>query len=145
LVKAPGVAKAGAVSPSMVLNTDFAPTLLDLAGLPVPADMQGRSIVPLLKGEAPADWRTAMYYRYYHYPQDHRVQPHYGVRDERWKLINFNKLDEWELFDLKTDPHETNNAYGNAAHSDIVKKLKAEMARLRSELNDTNQFADRPP
>ena len=76
LVRWPGRIKPGSVSNDMVLNVDFAPMLLDAAGLPVPADMQGRSFLPVLRGETPKDWRTSMYYRYYHYPQDHRVQPH---------------------------------------------------------------------
>ncbi len=145
LVSWPGRIKPGSVNDAMVLNVDFAPTFLALAGQPVPSDMQGRSAEPLLRGERPGDWRTSMYYRYYHYPQDHRVQPHYGVRDERHKLIYFNKLDEWELFDLKNDPRETNNVFRQAAYAGTVKKLQAELARLRSELNDTNQFADGPP
>ena len=88
---------------------------MDAAGVKVPADIQGRSFLPLLKGEKPKDWRTSMYYRYYHYPQDHKVQPHYGVRTERYKLIYFNKIDQWELFDLKTDPHELKNVYADPA------------------------------
>lgn len=72
----------------------------------IPADMQGRSFLPILEGNKPADWRTSMYYRYYHYPQHHRVcQPHYGVRTERYKLIYFNNINQWELFDLGKDPH----------------------------------------
>ncbi len=145
LVRWPGKAASGAVSDGMVLNVDFAPTLLDAAGLKVPADMQGRSFLPLLKGEQPKDWRTAMYYRYYHYPQDHQVQPHYGLRTERWKLIYFNKLDQWELFDLKKDPHELKNVYADPANADLVKQLKEEMYRLKKELKDENQFENELP
>ena len=86
-----------------------------------------------------------MYYRYYHYPQDHRVQPHYGVRTERYKLIYFNKIDQWELFDLLKDPHELKNLYSDPAHAETVKKLKAEMYRLKRELKDNDQFADGVP
>src|SRR6266849_5832155 len=129
----------------MVLNVDFAPTLLVAAGLPVPRDIQGRSFEPLLKGEAPADWRRSMYYRYYHYPQDHRVQPHYGVRTERFKLIFFNKINQWELFDLEKDPHELKNVYSDHVYTETVRKLKAEMYRLKAELKDENQFENELP
>lgn len=139
LVSFPGTIKSGSVSDAMVLNVDFAPTLLELAGLPAPADMQGRSMAPLLRGRKPSNWRTSMYYRYYHYPKDHRVQPHYGVRTERYKLIYFDRLDEWELYDLKKDPHETNNLYASSAR--LAKKLKTELFRLKTELKDTDQFA----
>jgi arylsulfatase A-like enzyme len=145
LVRWPGQVKPGTVNDRMVLNVDFAPTLLAAAGLPVPADMQGRSFLPLLKGESPADWRTAMYYRYYHYPQDHRVQPHYGVRTSRYKLIYFNKIDQWELYDLESDPHELKNVYADPAHAETVKTLKAELYRLKKELKDDDQFADQLP
>ncbi len=145
LLRWPGKVKAGTVSDGMVLNVDFAPTLLDACGLKVPADMQGRSFLPLLRGEKPKDWRTSMYYRYYHYPQHHRVQPHYGVRTERYKLIYFNRLDQWELYDLKNDPHELKNVYGEPAHASTVKALKAELYRLKKELKDNDQFAKKTP
>jgi arylsulfatase A-like enzyme len=145
LVRWPGRVKPGTASDGMVLNVDFAPTLLDAAGLKVPEDMQGRSFVPLLKGERPGDWRTSMYYRYYHYPQDHRVQPHYGVRTERYKLIYFNKINQWELFDLRKDPHELKNVYADPAYAETVKELKAEMYRLKKELKDENQFENEQP
>jgi arylsulfatase A-like enzyme len=145
LVKWPGKMKPGSVNSSMILNVDFAPTLLAAADLETPADMQGRSFLPLLKGEKPADWRTSMYYRYYHYPMHHRVQPHYGVRTERHKLIYFNKLDEWELFDLANDPHELRNIYTDPANAELVKRLKGELYRLKKELKDNDQFADKLP
>src|SRR5262249_31767006 len=141
----PGRIKPGTKADEMILNVDFAPTLLEAAGLPVPADIQGRSFLSLLKGNHPKDWRTSMYYRYYHYPQDHRVQPHYGVRTDRYKLIYFNKLDQWELFDLKTDPHELKNLYANPPYAEIVKTLKAELYRLKKELKDENQFENELP
>jgi arylsulfatase A-like enzyme len=145
LVRWPGHVKPGTVNDRMILNVDFAPTLLATAGQSVPADMQGRSFLPLLKGESPADWRTAMYYRYYHYPQDHKVQPHYGVRTDRYKLIYFNKINQWELFDLQNDPHELHNLYADPAHATTVTALKDEMYRLKRELKDEDQFADKLP
>src|SRR5205814_1671964 len=115
------------------------------AGLKIPADIQGRSFAALLRGEKPKDWRTAMYYRYYHYPQDHRVQPHYGIRTERYKLIYFNKIDQWELFDLRKDPRELNNVYRDSAYADTLKNLKDDLYRLKKELKDEDQFANGVP
>jgi arylsulfatase A-like enzyme len=145
LVRWPGRVKAGSVSDGMILNVDFAPTLLDAASAKVPADMQGKSFLPLLRGESPADWRTSMYYRYYHYPQDHRVQPHYGIRTERYKLIYFNKIGQWELYDLTKDPHELKNLYADPAHAATVRELKEEMYRLKKELKDEDQFENNLP
>jgi arylsulfatase A-like enzyme len=145
LARYPGLIKPGSTNSKLILNVDFAPTLLELAGLPVPAEVQGRSFVPLLRGAAPQDWRTSMYYRYYHYPQDHRVQPHYGVRTERFKLICFNKINQWELYDLHNDPSELNNLYAHPDYADTVTKLKTELDRLRQELKDKDQFANGVP
>ena len=145
LIRYPKKIKPGTVSDGMILNVDFAPTWLQYAGLPIPSEIQGRSFAPLLEGKHPGDWRTTMYYRYYHYPQDHRVQQHYGVRNERYKLIYFHRIDQWELFDLKKDPHELNNIYADPAYAGTVKELKREMERLRKELNDHDQYVDGPP
>jgi len=145
LVRWPGQVKPNTANAVMILNVDFAPTLLEAAGEKVPADIQGRSFLPLLHGETPADWRTSMYYRYYHYPQDHRVQPHYGLRTHKYKLIFFNKINQWELFDLEKDPHELKNVYADRAYAETVKKLKEEMYRLKTELKDENQFENEQP
>ena len=145
LVRWPGHVQPGSVNDGMILNVDFAPMLLAAAGQRVPADMQGRSFLPLLLGQMPADWRTAMYYRYYHFPGDHHVQPHYGLRTERYKLIYFNKLQQWELYDLQQDPHELHNLYDDPAQAERVKKLTAELYRLKKELKDEDQFADQLP
>ena len=145
LVRLPGVIKPGAVNDGMILNVDFAPALLAAATVEVPEDMQGRSFLPLLKGETPKDWRTSMYYRYYHYPMHHRVQPHYGVRTDQYKLIYFNKLGQWELYDLAKDPHELKNVYADAAYAERVKELKEELYRLKKELKDNDRFANELP
>jgi arylsulfatase A-like enzyme len=145
LVRWPGHVKADSVGDGMILNVDFAPTLLAAAGRGVPSDMQGRSFLPLLQGEKPKDWRTSMYYRFYHYPRHNRVQPHYGVRTERFKLIFFNKLNQWEMFDLKTDPHEVKNLYSDPAYAEKVKELKQELYRLKKELKDEDQFEKETP
>ncbi len=132
LVRWPGVVKPGSVNKDLVQNLDFAPTFLDIAGAKVPADMQGRSLVPLLKGKTPDDWRKSIYYQYLEYPQPHRVAPHWGVRTATHKLIFYPLTDEWELFDMVKDPGERTSVYKDAAYQDIVKELKAEIARLRT-------------
>ena len=94
LVRYPRQARPGTVEKRLVVNVDFAPTLLELAGVPVPADMQGKSLVPLLKGEKNLEWRSSVYYHYYEYPDAHRVRPHYGVRTERYKLIHYPTVED---------------------------------------------------
>lgn len=146
LVRYPGVASPGATCDLMALNIDIAPTFLDIAGLPIPADMQGRSLLPLMKSDRPADWRTSMYYRYYHDPGDHNTRAHYGVRTATHKLIYYWKQEAWELFDLIADPHEQNNRAGDPSHREVLEILKAELARLRREFKDEDQFAaEQPP
>lgn len=145
LIRWPNKIKPGTTCDRMILNVDFAPTFLDVSGEKIPSDMQGRSFFPLLRGEMVADWRTAMYYRYYHYPEDHQVQPHYGVRTADYKLIYFNKIDQWELFDLKKDPHELRNLYQDPQHADTVKNLRQELQRLKKDLKDEDQFSDHVP
>ncbi|MBN1909485.1 MAG: sulfatase [Pirellulales bacterium] len=136
MVRWPGHVKPGSVSKDMVLNLDLAETFLDLAGVDVPKDMQGRSYKPILEGHAPDDWRKSMYYRYYEFPAVHMVHKQYGVRTDRYKLIYFNELEEWELFDLEKDPHELNSVYDDPAYADVVKELKAELARLKKLYKD---------
>lgn len=136
LVRWPGKVKPGTVDRHMVSNLDFAETFLDIAGAPIPADMQGRSMLPLLAGRSPADWRTTFYYHYYEYPRPHRVAPHYGVRTEQHKLIYYPQTREWELFDLTKDKHELHSVYADPAYADVVERLKAELVRLREEYRD---------
>ena len=126
----------------MALNVDFAPTFLDAAGVKAPADMQGRSLLPVLGGRAPRDWRTSMYYRYYHDPGDHNTRAHYGVRTMTHKLIYFFRKDQWELFDLVNDPYELHNLYGQPGQTALTATLKAELARLKREVRDDDQLAD---
>ncbi len=145
LVRWPGVIKPGSVQAAMGINPDFAPTFLEAAGLPVPADMQGRSLMPLFKGKVPADWRGSWYYRYYHDPGDHNTRAHYGVRTTTHKLIYFWKKDQWEMYDLVADPGEMHNLYSDPAQAETVSKLKAELYRLKKELKDDDQFADKQP
>lgn len=121
----------------MVQNIDYAPTFLDLAGAPIPEDMDGVSLLPLLQGKHPKDWRKSIYYHYYEYPAEHCVKRHYGVRTERYKLIHFyNDIDEWELFDLQNDPHELHNIYGQPGTEKITKQLHKELTRLQTQYHD---------
>lgn len=137
LVRWPGVAKPGGVEKRIVSNLDFAETFLDLAGVAVPADMQGRSITPLLRGDAPKDWRTSFYYHYYEGPPaEHSVAEHYGVTDGRYKLIHYYKLNQWELFDLETDPDEMQSVYDRPEYADEQARMAEELKRLRHELDD---------
>jgi arylsulfatase A-like enzyme len=145
LVRWPAVTRAGSVMEAMALNVDFAPTFLDAAGVAVPAAMQGRSLLPLLRGQTPADWRTAMYYRYYHDPGHHNTRAHYGVRTTTHKLIHYWRKDQWELFDLRTDAAELRNLYGQPGQEAVTAELKARLARLRRELQDDDRFADEQP
>ncbi len=145
LIRWPAVIKPSSTSSDIVLNVDFAPTLAAACGLTVPADMQGDNFLPILQGKKPENWRKSMYYRYYHYPLDHHVQPHYGVRTERYKLIYFDKIKAWELYDLNSDPHELHNLYDQPAQAQVIEELKNELERLRNELHDEDQFADKLP
>ena len=122
----------------LVQNIDYAPTFLELAGVGIPEDMQGRSLLPLLRGETPADWRTALYYHFYEYPAEHMVKRHYGVRNERWKLIHFyDDIDQWELYDLQTDPHELHNRMDDPACAGVRQELFDELVGLQKQYQDT--------
>lgn len=117
--------------PQMVQNIDYAPTILDLAGVEIPRDIQGESFLPLLQGKKMPDWRKSLYYHFYEYPGEHAVRRHYGVRTQRYSLIHFyNDIDTWELYDLKKDPMQMNNIYGKKGTEKLTKKLKDELKRL---------------
>lgn len=135
VVRWPEAVKPGSVNGDIVSPLDFAETFLDAAGAPVPADMQGRSLVPLLKGATPADWRKTHYYHYYEHPAVHSVARHYGVCDGRHKLIHFYEpeFNEWELVDLKANPLETKNFYADPAYAEVRTRLEAELKRLRTQ------------
>jgi arylsulfatase A-like enzyme len=136
LIRWPGQTQPGSTCDKMVMNLDFAQTFLDIAGVDSPSDMQGASITPLLKGQSPADWRTSVYYHYYEFPGAHSVQKHYGVRTERYKLIHFYDIEEWELYDLEKDPHEMRSLYEDPAYAKVVVDMKRELDRLRDQYQD---------
>ena len=147
LARGPGL-QAGHTPSQLVANIDLAPTFLDLAGLPVPESMQGRSLVPLLRGAAPSDWRSSVYYRYYHDPGHHNTAAHLGVRTATHKLIYYWKQDAYEMFDLVKDPAEQHNLLHSpveAQRSEVAARfaeLKAELVRLQKEFKDDGRYAD---
>ena len=135
LIKNPRTIEAGTTSDAMVMNFDFAPTLLDMAGLDIPAQMQVKSFKGAFEGDD-KNKRKSVYYHYYEYPIWHKVQPHYGVKTDRYKLMHFYySMDEWELYDLKTDPNEMRNIYSEAP-AELIESLKKELEALRKEYKD---------
>ena len=136
-----GFSRRGDIT-ELVQNIDYAPTFLELAGAAVPDDIQGLSLVPLLKGEHPDDWRTALYYHFYEYPAEHMVKRHYGIRTDRYKLIHFyNDIDEWELYDMQNDPHELDNLYGREGYDELTAELKSRLLSLQEQYGDPVRFS----
>lgn len=131
----PGVIKPGMQSNDFVMNLDIAPTLLDAANMKIPADMQGKSMLPLFKSK-PAKGRDNMFYHYYE-NGEHSVSPHFGIRTKRYKLIRFYKrVDGWELYDLQKDPDEMKNIYGKKGYDKITTELKAKLNELITQYED---------
>ncbi|OVE75896.1 sulfatase [bacterium E08(2017)] len=136
VIRWPGKIKPGTKIEKLTQNIDFAPSLLDAAGLKVPEDMQGKSLLPLFN-EDETKWRDSLYYHYYEH-RAHGVAEHYGVRTASHKLIHFPRSNEWELFDLDSDPQEIKSIYGDPQHKELQKTLKAELYRLRDTYNVPN-------
>jgi len=149
IVRYPRLIRPGSVNKDIVINTDFAATFADFGGVSPPSDLQGKSLRPLFAGRTPRGWRKSMYYRYWMHGAHFGVPAHFGVRTRRYKLIYYYGLPlhpklsnhpptspEWELFDLKEDPREMNNVYGDPEYEKITKQLKAELRRLRKDLDD---------
>lgn len=144
LVKWPAITKPGSVNDAIVSNLDFAQTFLEIAGAEQPLEMQGRSIVPLLKGETPADWRKEHYYHYYEFPSWHMVKRHYGIATERYKLMHFyHDVDEWEMYDLQEDPNELNNIYGKPEYNGVQTNLHERLEQLRVKYQDSDELTDK--
>jgi len=148
LVRYPKTIRAGTRTDAIVENVDFAPTLLDFAGIPTPPYMQGRSFRRILEtGKEPPDWKQAAYYRYWMHLAHHWNPAHFGIRTKRYKLIFYYGCDTkgghrtppgWELYDLQKDPHEVHNVYDDPAYRDVVRTLKAQLADLRQRVGDTD-------
>lgn len=142
IIEWPGVVKPGSVNNDMVSNIDLAETFLDMAGVKVPADMQGRSMVPVLKGKTPSDWRKEHYYHYYEYPGSHMVKRHYGISTDRYKLIHYYyDIDEWELYDIQADPYEMKNVYNDPSYASVRKKLHKHLKKLMIKYRDSDDLA----
>jgi len=136
IVRWPGVTKPGSINEDLVQNLDYAETFLELAGAPVPDDMQGRSLVPLLRGKTPKDWRDAIYYHYYEFPSVHMVARHYGIRTRRYKLIRFYQTNEWEFYDLDKDPDERTNVFEDPSYRNEIVALSQKLGWLRAYYHD---------
>ena len=144
IVSWPGVTKPGSKNIKLVQNLDYAQTFLDIAGAVQPEDMQGASVVPLLKGENPEDWRKSVYYHYYEYPSVHMVPRHNGIRTNRYKLMHFYEFDEWEFYDLKSDPDESHNLYNNDGYKALIKRMKNQLKGLEEHYEDDSDMAVKP-
>lgn len=142
LMRWPKFIKAGSVNNELVSNLDFAQTFLEMADVKAPPVMQGLSLLPVMKGETPKNWRKSLYYHYYDYPAHHSVKKHEGVANKQFKLIHFYTINEWELYDLKKDPNEMKSEYANPAYSTVVKTMKNELAKLKRQYKaeDANQY-----
>lgn len=139
LIRYPKEIKPGQKLDNLVQNLDYAPTLLDYAGIKIPGAMQGESFRDLLNGKRTI-WRDAIYYSYYGYPVVHMVKRHYGIRTDQYKLIHFyNDIDEWEMYDLKKDPEEMNNIYNDPAYITIRKKMRSQLNELRKKYKDSDE------
>lgn len=122
---------------ALVQNIDYAPTFLDMAGVEIPAEIQGRSMKPLLLGNKKPDWRESVYYHYYEFPNEHMVKKHYGIRTNRYKLIHFyDDIDDWEFYDLQTDPDEMYNLIESEQHATSIDGLKKELKKLQEQYDD---------
>ena len=138
VIKYPKHIKPNTEINDVISNIDIAPTLLDIANAKIPKDVQGKSFLNLLKGEKDESWKQSMYYHYYEYPKWHHVQPHYGIRNERYKLIHFYyDVDLREFYDLQNDPREMNNLIHSEEHSNLIEELKKELFTLKKEYGNT--------
>ena len=143
MVKYPKKIKAGSVNEDIISNIDFAPTLLELAGISTTQKMQGTSFVPVLEGNTPKDWQDAMYYHYYEFPFWHHVQPHYGIRTQKYTLAHFYyNIDVWELYDLEKDPGQVNNIYNDPNYANVTAELKMKLKNLMIKFEDNKSLVD---
>jgi arylsulfatase A-like enzyme len=143
IVKWPGITQAGSRNTDLVQNLDYASTFLDMAGATIPDDLQGQSLVPLLKGEGDEKFREAIYYHYYEYPSVHMVPRQYGIRTDRYKLICYYQFDEWEMFDLQKDPDELTNIYETAS-PELVSNMKQKLEDIREYYEDDSDVSQLP-
>jgi arylsulfatase A-like enzyme len=144
LMRFPGRIQPGRVDEHIVTNLDFAPTFLELSGVPIPKDKQGLSLAGLIKDEPAQEWRDAIYYHYYEYPSVHMAKRHFGIRTKKYKLIHFYyDIDRWELYDLENDPKELNNVYNNPLYSETAGELKSKLNALQKKYGDSKELAEK--
>jgi arylsulfatase A-like enzyme len=141
IIKWPGTINPGSTNRLLIQNIDYAPTFLEIAGAPIPDDIQGASLLPLLKGQRPDDWRESIYYHYYEYPSVHMVPRHYGIRTQRYKLMHFYQFDEWEFYDLREDPDELKNLYDNPFYAKHIDPLKKQLKALQEKYQDDSDIS----
>ena len=140
LIRYPEKITPKSINSNLVQNIDFAPTIIDLAGVTIPKEMQGKSLLPLFYNNN-ENWRDALYYHYYEFPGIHMVKRHYGIRTKRYKLIRFYyDIEAWELYDLEKDPQELNNLYGNSAYKEVQSKLHKKLEQLRINYKDSDSL-----
>jgi arylsulfatase A-like enzyme len=141
LMKYPGKIKPGSINKDIISNIDFAPTFLDIANIQTTQKMQGKSFVQLLQDKRKG-WRQSMYYHYYEYPHWHHVQPHYGIRTDRYTLAHFYyNIDKWELYDNSKDPQQMNNIINDPNYTKVIKKLKRDITVLQKQYKDDKGLA----
>lgn len=146
MMRYPAGIKNGIKIEALTQNLDFAETFLDYAGIPIPLDMQGKSLRPLLEEKIanPDDFREAIYYHYYDFPAFHMVKKHYGVRTKRYKLIHFyDDIDQWELYDLQNDPEEIKNRIDDPSYNQIKKQLLITLEQLQKQYEVTDKEFER--
>ena len=143
IVRYPNYVKPGSVNEDIITNIDFAPTLLDLANIDTQQPMQGRSFKEILAGHTPEDWQQAMYYHYYEFPYWHHVQPHYGIRTQKYTLAHFYyNIDVWELYDLEKDPEQLNNIITDPEYAHVVDNLKQQLKMLMATYGNNKSLDD---
>ncbi len=143
IVRYPNEIKAGSENTDLIANIDFAPTLLDVAGIQPEEKMQGQSFADALKGEKLADWREGVYYHYYEFPYWHHVQPHYGIRTDRYTLAHFYyNIDKWELYDNKQDPNQMHNLIDDPEYANVIRDLKSQLKDLMKKYNDDKSLEE---
>lgn len=139
IIRYPKAIKGGSRTSALSMNVDFMPTFLTMADVDIPTDVQGESLKPILEneGKIPDSWRKAVYYHYYEFPAEHSVKRHYGIRTHNFKLIHFyNDIDEWEMYDLGTDPKEMNNVYNKEEYDDKRSELIHLLKETQTKYND---------
>ncbi len=143
VIKYPGVIEPNTINKDIITNIDFAPTILEMLGIESPNSIQGKSFFDNLVTNDSKAWRQSMYYHYYEYPFYHHVQPHYGIRNERYKLIHFYyDIDVWELYDLEKDPNELKNLINSKKHQDLVVELKNELYKLKKHYGNNASLSE---